>query len=308
MSQQIAPDKLTYLENEKITLEFLKQHYQKHYDKKEVERLAFRNSSTVSSYMKQAKAMFLEAERQSIWCQPITLYYAMMNLWKVWLLTKDPFYPQQTSHLKHGISTKKKKRQPFSLQTDEIRIQREGLVPTLLYLLKREELIGETYKIEQLISMIPEMQASYLLVKKVKTLWSIADHGEFYRLNEPLSDEWKERLTTLLPIDWIEQESLTFLKNEQITPQILYSLQESDPYLFIRKDRILPIPEAITLFMLMFGFSMLCRYDPPLWQEVVSNEWMKESIWVTELIQIIPNKFPRLIQNYLFRESNAKDH
>lgn len=292
---------LSYWENEKIVLSLLQKKYEKKFSPKDAEKWAYRNCSTICSYLRQAKKMYEELRWQSLLSQPITLYYLMMNLWKIWILSLDPFYPERTSQLKHGISTKKKKRQPFSLLADEVRFQKEGLVAHLLKLLQRQELMGRSYTIEQLVSMIPEMQPSYWMVKQQKTLWKGIDLGEKILVLEKIPDEiipfFQESIFSNYETN---RNGILLQKTTNLHPYLLY--QEGDPYLFLRKDRLIPVPEALNYFMLMFHFSMLCRYDPPLWHDVIRQEWMKESIWVNEIIHLSTHRFPKLIERYLEKE------
>ncbi|WP_044641430.1 YaaC family protein [Risungbinella massiliensis] len=291
---------LSYWTNEKITMELLRDKYKHRYPEKVAQNYAFRNSSLFCSYIRQSKEMWQEADKQSNWSKPLTLYYAMMNLWKAWILTIYPEYPEQTSQLKHGISTKKKKKQNFSLLADEIRFQRDGLTTLILTAMNREELIGHVYTTEQLVSMLPVLQSSYLLVKSTPTLWKVTTVQDQILLPTYFPDE-------LIPII-LEQANINY--DPQLNRSREFSLpiknlasslyiEKSDPYLFARKDRSLPVPEALILYLLLFSFSMLCRYDPALWQQVVSHEWMKESIWVEEIFQLTQNRFPTLIQKYL---------
>lgn len=291
---------LSYWENEKITMDLLQKKYRLRYPEKKAQNFAFRNSSVLCSYIRQAKLMWQEATKQSNWSKPLTLYYAMMNLWKAWILTIYPEYPEQTSQLKHGISTKKKKKQSFSLSADEIRFQRDGLTTLILTAIGREELVGHIFTTEQLVSMLPALQSSYLRVFPTPTLWKVTIFQDQVLLPTHFPDE-------LIPVI-LEQSNLSYnslhsTSKELILPvtdlaKSLY-VEKSDPYLFARKDRSLPVPEALILYLLLFSFSMLCRYDPTLWQQVVSNEWMKESIWVEQLFHLTQTRFPILIQKYL---------
>ncbi len=46
--------------------------------------------------------------------KPLLLYYGYVQLLKAILLTVDPIYPQSSSVLAHGVSTRKRKKQHYS--------------------------------------------------------------------------------------------------------------------------------------------------------------------------------------------------
>ena len=81
---------------------------------------------------------------------------------KASLLTLDPNYPESTSLLAHGVTTRKRKKQQYEFLKDETKIQKNGLLPCIAEkLFQIKQLEGEKFTMETLIREIPEMQTSF---------------------------------------------------------------------------------------------------------------------------------------------------
>ena len=66
------------------------------------------------NYIKQLHFLF----------KPMLLFYGMGQLFKACLLTIDPNYPESTSVLAHGVTTRKRKKQGYQFLEDEVKIQK----------------------------------------------------------------------------------------------------------------------------------------------------------------------------------------
>ncbi|WP_339060739.1 YaaC family protein [Tepidibacillus marianensis] len=156
-------DTFVYFESEPKTKRHLQKVYEQ-FDQKNGYKLAFQNTSKFIYFIKQSREYFNSAEKSNILVKPLLIYYGMMNLIKALVLTKDPSYPSNISVLRHGITTRKLKKNNYQFHEDEIKIQKEGLIPLFYSLMTQEpieKIDGQKYKIKELLSLLPELVDSY---------------------------------------------------------------------------------------------------------------------------------------------------
>lgn len=307
------------------------------------DHLAYRNVPAFTAYINQASTLIRDSEAHRPYIRPLLLYYGMMSLLKAWLLTRIPDYPQNTAVLQHGLSTRKRKREPFRFCEDDIRIQREGLFPLIAEEWKLPLMAGERYTAKELFSFIPELQSTYHRLFQQKSLAHVfftrSDSG--LQLHIPrqalhpihLSDtrlvaklnQAEEGFFSLSTTETNSQAylSLTYENDAQEiavmgsgTPLVFakaptlftveplwvnldhpwfYEDKKGDHYLWLGHDRLTPLPEILVHFMLLFSLSMLCRYDPPLWGEIMLENQHAEQILIQQLLELVPRKFPQLM-------------
>ena len=82
--------------------------------------------------MEHAQIYYKQAADSPLLIQPILLFYGFVHLIKACLLTIDPNYPENTSVLAHGVSTRKRKKQQYEFLKDEVKFQKNGLFPCML--------------------------------------------------------------------------------------------------------------------------------------------------------------------------------
>jgi hypothetical protein len=152
--------------NECYTRKFLQKTYEKAKIEKAKER-AYQNTDLFCAFIRHAQTFFQHVQTSAYAVQPLLLYYGMMNMWKAFLLTIDPDYPQNSAVLQHGISTRKKKKAGYRFFQDEIRLQKEGLVPALIRHFQLPLGTGDVYQVWDLLQMIPGLQQSIHLFEQV---------------------------------------------------------------------------------------------------------------------------------------------
>ncbi|PTM56916.1 YaaC family protein [Desmospora activa] len=312
------------LENETTVRRFLEEKYQGR-NRENPGRDAFRAAHSLIYHIKQARSLY-QAARQSEWIiRPLLAYYGLMNLAKAWVLSEDPDYPRTASVLKHGLSTRKRKPASFSLFWEEVRVQREGLFPLLVTLAGEGERTGERWSMQTLFSMLPELQDSYRQLFRETSLFPIAwTEGEqgWMVVEEAVLDrlhltsqgmvQTLERHRHPAGISFSAEESYIrsskmYLKVEQ--PQSLSThpwIREDvggQYYLYINDSRRSWVPaEILVHYLLLFSLSMLCRYDTPLWGEMVYGLGSEEMVLIQEFLQLTQRKSPQLILEALFEE------
>ncbi|WP_054951095.1 YaaC family protein [Numidum massiliense] len=149
-------DTLLFLEGETAARQLLEHRYSTR-EINDASRLAFQNSAPFIYYLKQARAYFLTAQSASLLVKPPLLYYGMMGLTKAYVLTLDPFYPNQTSLLKHGMTTRKLKKRAYDLLADSVKVQKEGLLPHVLRLLGLRQALEEKFELHHLFGQLPHL-------------------------------------------------------------------------------------------------------------------------------------------------------
>ncbi|MBA4541945.1 MULTISPECIES: YaaC family protein [Thermoactinomyces] len=326
-------DQYFLLANEKSAQRFLLNAYQKS-GTPQPEKMAFRNAAAFSAYIRQALSIFRPGREENIWMQPVLDYYGMMSLIKAWILTRVPDYPQNTSVLRHGLSTRKRKRESYRLLEDEVRIQKEGLYPLVAGLLGNPPDAGDSYRLKTLFSFLSDLSASYERIMGETPLIPVtvgrqtslyADEAMPLEIAETVLDRihltpeaFVSRLnhyskgalfslgtpvirSGLLQLRWSHPDVRHVNDWEKgFHHPWFYEDKKGNHYLWFGNDCLgTPVDELLVHFMLLFALSMLCRYEPPLWGEIMLDHTGEEQILVCGLLRLIPRKVPHLVLNLL---------
>jgi hypothetical protein len=315
-----------YFENEPIAKHHLFQSYALIKDEKEANRLAFENTHKFIYFLKQGTAYFNSAKKSDLIVRPLLIYYGITSLMKAILLLKDPHYPKTTSVLQHGITTRKKKKSNYSFQDDEIKVQKDGLLPYFSQIVINDPLLTHRkYKVFDLLSMIPELQDSFFLLFQKRTMTSVS-------ITKLSPSSWlftfekdQVRQNNLVFSDMVSLFKLGLSSNEDIlstsdaessltvcTSNPTYMPERDHTQLirdykgkhhFFIKDPLTISNEIIVYNMLMYILGMLCRYDTELWGELIFSFSSSDIYIIEEFLQVSLRKFPNLILNHLFNET-----
>jgi hypothetical protein len=315
-----------FFENEPMAKQHLFQSYALIKDEKEANRLAFENTHKFIYFLKQGTAYFNSAKKSDLIVRPLLVYYGITSLMKSILLLKDPHYPKTTSVLQHGITTRKKKKNNYSFQDDEIKVQKDGLLPYFSQIVTNDPLLTHRkYKVLDLFSMIPELQDSFFLLFQSRTMTSI-------HVTKLSSSTWlftfeksqvHENNLVFSEIVSLFEHGLSLSEEILSTSDVELSLtvSTSNPnykpdknhtqivrdyrgeYHFYFKDSLALSNEIIVYNMLMYILGMLCRYDTELWGELIFSFSSSDIYIIEEILQLSLRKFPNLILNYLFNET-----
>ncbi len=330
--QQYIWEQYLFFENELSARKFLGEKYTR-LGMEHPERAAYRNAQAFSSYIKQARAIFGTLKQNSLWVRPLLLYYGMMSLLKALVLTLDTNYPQSAAVLRHGLSTRKRKREHYCFFQDEIRVQKEGLFPLAATLLKKPVSTGESYTPKELFGWIPELKASYEKLFQAKTLFPIElkphqDDGMLLLISERVLDQLHispdslvEKLNSLarearfiLDQPAVDGGWIRIIWRHRLVRHVcdwekgfdhpwFYENLKGDYYLWIGNNRpVEPLAEILVHYMLLFSLSMICRYDPPLWGEMIQGFASEKTVLVEQLLTLAERKFPQLLLQALTGE------
>lgn len=325
------------LENETTVRSFLEKKYRKR-GLEQPGRAAFRAAQPLMFHIKQARVYYRAAGESDLFIRPLLSYYGMMTLSKALMLTMVPDYPENTAVLRHGVSTRKRKHGNFCFFTDQVRVQREGLFPELARKKGWDSLIGESWTLKELFSLIPELQDGYRQVFQEETLYPLAvcdtlldsDHGMPFVLEEHILDvlhltpqgltqrlnrfpHREEARFTCEETPILPRRILLFWHHPRVShvdrwgrgfdhPLFREDLLGNHYLSLVREPMKDGSPEFFIHYALLFALSMLCRYDPPLWGEMIHGMASEEIVLIQEFLQVTQRKFPNLILNELFEE------
>lgn len=333
-------DTFLYLESEPATLKLLTARYEQ-CGERAAQRLAYENTAPFIYYLKQAREYYRTAQTADRIVKPLVLYYGMMSLTKAYVLTLDPHYPNRTSLLRHGLSTRKRKKLNYRFRDDEIKVQKDGLLPHVLSLLGMTQGLEEKYKVWECLGHLPQLYNTYRQIVPRTVLYPIyiprnsstvtyvymedalLDHfhlraeGFVHMLNrhnhrnakgyfELKHDHSHEQYVTIVwkhpELDHVSQSGEGF-QNTMI-------LADATGHYFLRlsTERRLHLPEYIFHLMLMFHLGMLARYETERWGEIVFTFGSDELFLIHELLQQTERYYPNLLLNEMLDEQLIFKH
>lgn len=328
-------DHFLYFETEPTVIRFLSKRYEQLSLDESHDELAKRNAHKMIYLSKQAREYFHSGISSSLLVRPLLLYYGMVNLAKMLILSFDPYYPSHTKLLAHGITTRKVKKEDYHFLQDEVKLQKDGLLPHLMQLLTGQKR-KDSYFVKELIALIPELRSTFHTLYQENVLMPIYISDEF--------DTDTLRTSLFLPLTILTHKGLSlqdFVEyvNQYNTSQDYFTLGPvferqnifqlywhsaanvhvfdspsgfSNP-LFIRDlmgrysfwlkpEERLMLPEVTIHLLAMYVLGMLCRYDGDLWGKMHFSFYSQDLYIIQEFIHISPRKYPNLILNLLFGE------
>lgn len=292
------------LKNESTARNFLI----KKYPKSEAKTLAYRNVHAFTSYIKQGLSLFQTARNSDFWSSSLLLYYGMMSLLKAFALSLDPNYPHSTTILQHGLTSPKRKKEPYRFLHDEVRVQKEGFFPYLCHLFSHPVPVGERFKLELLCYFLPDLQLLFQQLNLKSHWWEVScQNGKLicppalldqlcisapsfvYRLNQ------KQDGIYFSIYDTVDQSFQLKYEGSKDILEHPWIKQDGEGKLYLWDlSAIDPLPDILAYYALFFSLSMLCRYDPPVWFEL-NNDIQKEQLIIEKLIDLVLQKFPNLL-------------
>ncbi|KSU75790.1 YaaC-like Protein [Fictibacillus enclensis] len=249
--------------------------------------------------------------------QPVLLFYGMIQLLKACILTVDPGYPENSSVLAHGVTTRKRKKKYYEFLHDEVRIQRSGLFnhfSTELFHVKHAE--GEKLKMNDIMPLIPELRDLF---------WHVQNES----VNVAVCRKDQELMIPVEVFDGLYMNTERFLlflnENPAITYQLLketkehiivHSSKELHPlecepfsyhsngqyYLYGSRREMKELNECMIHYAVLYNLSMLCRYETEWWSDIFHSYTTNDLPFIKEFLAVTQYKVPYLLGEYLRRK------
>jgi hypothetical protein len=294
----------------------LKKSYER-FNIEQPEQRSFENCYPFIYYLEHAKTYYEQAHQAPLLIQPILMFYGFANLIKACILTLQPDYPENTSVLAHGVSTRKRKKQQYQFFQDEVKIQKNGLFPFMAEkMFHMKHLEGEKASMEELLKLIPELNELFINLDGTSMLLEVGcseghfsisekilDHfhmtdsrfQEFYQSKSQIKCEFTESQNK--HINWRVDS-----KNAYDLAPLRYHFEANTFHFPNQKSEILHYPEIMVHYLLLYNLSMIARYETEWWSELVKMMPNKDYPFICNFLKIAQNKGPFLIYQYLLNQ------
>ncbi|UTE77759.1 YaaC family protein [Rossellomorea sp. KS-H15a] len=299
-------DFIHYFQSAEYSQKFLKKCYEK-LGSIQAELKSYDNCYPFMYYLEQGELYYKQAMMSPFSLKPILLFYGYIHFIKAIVLTEDPEYPETTTVLAHGITSRKRKKQQYRFLQDEVKVQKNGLFSHFSDLVFHvKHIIGEKYKMEDLLVQIPELEEAFLILLKKKTMFWFTNKNEL-TIDESLLSHFhmSGSLFKQYLNEKITRDSLSITQDTLHTT----SAEEQLPVRWhLNKDRLaLPgirneasgIPEVLIHYAILYNLSMIARYETEWWVELLKNRTNEDYPIITTFLNVTTEKSPYLLLKIL---------
>ncbi|WP_057915846.1 YaaC family protein [Peribacillus muralis] len=283
----------------------------------DAEMKSYENCYPFIYHLEHAKTYYNQAAIAPLSIQPILCFYGFAQLLKACLLTIDPNYPESTSLLAHGVTTRKRKKQQYEFLKDEVKTQKNGLFTCISEKMFRiRHLEGEKYSMGTLLKEIPDMHnASWVTPQKnFIALLQTADGFQLpqsvldkYRMSSSRLEEFlKSKTNQMYHIS--DGSGIILLKPasslmHNASSPIRYNLQEGRFMLSLNKDSpAFSLPEILIHYLISYNLSIIARYETEWWAELLKTMPNDDYPCIAQFLKISQAKVPSLIFEWLKSE------
>lgn len=298
------------------TQAYLKNCYQRKY-LEHAEQKSYENCYPFIYYLEHGKVYYDQASSSPLIIQPILIFYGLIHLIKACILTDDPGYPETTTVLAHGVSTRKRKKQQYLFFEDEVKIQRNGLFSHMSkQLFQIEQVEGKKIKMNELLRQIPELNELFLLLDGRQTFFSVKESENNLRFPAKVLDSY--HMTDNRFADFFfsnssfkgylqssDTSSLTFeieQRNKYVYTPLKYDLIKKSYVLPSKNNELLGFNELLIHYLLLYNLSMIARYETEWWSELVKTMPNKDFPFIETFLKITIEKGPFLVYQYLISQ------
>src|SRR5699024_484977 len=319
MNKKRIKDFYIYLQSQQTAQHFLHQCY-KNRQISNAEAKSYENCNTFMYYLEHGYQFYTSGKDSKPMLQPILYFYGMTHLIKACLLTKRPNYPESTSMLAHGVSTRKRKKKDYTFIQDEIKLQHNGLFPYFSeHLFSIRQFPFGKIKMYDLLSLIPEISSLFRFQNSEKL--TIIGKLDSRILKFPISllDSYHltkkafiQRIQTYLPnIEHIKSES-SFLSvelekpiSESYGPFFFHCLDHTIHFPIFREHDI-HISEVMIHYLFLSHLSMLSRYETEWWGELLTTTPEVDYPFIIQFLTYTFEKIPLLLGQLLYQMHLSK--
>lgn len=299
-----------------FTQSFLKNCYLKQ-NIESADKKSYQNCYPFIYYLEHGKVYYQQAEQSPLIIQPILLFYGFVHLIKACILTKDPSYPETTSVLAHGVSTRKRKKQQYCFLEDDVRIQKTGLFPYMSQqLFHMKQLEGDKLLMEDLLANIPELSPLFYQLEGKKTFIHVGREEHLYTMSNKVLDTFhmtEKRFEDFLRGKFkesfsVKQDNDKLMKVELNNKNIVQG-HEHLPFRFnilekhycfpLSKECLFQFPEMLIHYLLLYNLSMIARYETEWWSELMKMMSNNDYPFIQSFLEVSIQKGPFLVYQYL---------
>ncbi|MFB4168746.1 YaaC family protein [Virgibacillus sp. JSM 102003] len=310
----------TYLQSQQTAQQFLYDCYQ-NLDGVEASAKSYENCNSFMYYLDHGIQFYENGKNLDILFQPIMFFYGMVHLLKANLLTIRPHYPESTTILAHGVSSRKRKKKDYSFMEDEVKTQQNGLFPYFSkHLFSVSQTPFEKFKMEDLLGLIPEVSSMFTFQsqKKMITVGEVG-RSELYFPNEILDNyhltakSFIQRISAHLPV--MEQTEIN--KNSFCIKLSVPLHKPNGPFFTHISNNLIYFPlhrrnyllnsEVMVHYLLLYNLSMLCRYEPEWWGDLLSAKSEIDFPFITYFLQNTADKIPLLLGEKLLERTSLNN-
>ncbi|MBO9131515.1 YaaC family protein [Bacillus sp. 165] len=288
----------------------------------EAEKKSFENCYPFIYYLEHGKNYYDLSRLSPLSIKPVLLFYGMIQLFKACLLTVDPEYPESTSVLAHGATTRKRKKQSYEFLQDEVKIQKLGLFTHIgekMFHMKHLE--GEKFTMEMLLKRIPELVDLFKYSKRVSLFYEL-EKLNAHTLSIPIEVLDSYHMTKDRLVDYIENtchhlqwkyvqstdegKYLSFHIshsnwNALSCSPLAYELYKQKYFLPMERQQMNCFPELLAHYLLMYNLSMISRYETEWWSDLLHSYSTEDYPFIQQFLSISTEKVPYFIYLYLLQ-------
>ncbi|WP_027410559.1 YaaC family protein [Anoxybacteroides tepidamans] len=310
-------EKFTSFHSTNIAQQFLYRCYTK-IGREDAKQKSYTNCYPFIYYLQHGENFYLTAYQAPLSIKPVLLFYGMVQLLKSCLLTVDADYPESSSVLAHGVSTRKRKKQNYEFFYDEVKIQKYGLFTHFSEkMFHVKHLTGAKFHMRMLLQRISDLHELFetyynqqlsrkVLYEPLRQFVSIPVeilddyHMTFGRFINYITKEWS----------WIEKDSLQieeeYIKATCAHPlkplgcePLMFSLDDRSYCLPIQREEIFQLPEIMCHYLLLYNLSMISRYETEWWNELLHSYSSDAYPFIHRFLSVTSEKVPLLLYEYL---------
>jgi len=305
-----------YLNSQQTAQEYLFNCYQK-LGEEDAEAKSYQNCNAFIYYLQHSKEFYKNGRELETLLQPILFFYGMGHLLKAVLLTKRPYYPESTSVLAHGVSSRKRKKKHYKFIEDEVKVQHKGLFPYFTeHLYQMKSIPFEKISMKHLFSLIPELTSLFYFGGK-KHLIEIGKLGSTsLTFPESILDGYHltrnsfiKRIASYLP----NIKKVTY-KNQIIHLNLDRPFTKQTGPFFIHtnqtihfpheRESFIPISEVMIHYLLLYNLSMVSRYEAEWWGDLLVTKPEIDYPLIAQFLTITAKKVPLLLGEILIDNLN----
>lgn len=297
-----------------FSAEYCQLYLKNSYQKKNIEnpeQKSYETSYPFLYYLEHGQIYYEQAEKAPLILKPILLFYGLVHLIKACILTIDPYYPETTTVLAHGVSTRKRKKQNYHFFQDEVKFQKNGLYPFMSEkMFQTKQLEGEKANMEELLRQIPELDELFFIVEGKRNFLKLTFTEDKFHIPEKVLDHFhmtesrfKEFFSSKfeLPVTFSDQNLSFEIGGSSLSGMspLKYNLEGGYYTLAAKKENCVYLPELLVHYLLLYNLSMIARYETEWWSELTKMMPNKDFSFIHSFLDITLQKGPFLIYQFL---------